>query len=84
MTLDDGDKAIVKEIARAVGREIGQELSKNVADQIMLHAASCTAVKDIQGWRTSIKALVIGVAIGAALIGSGGTVAALKLLPRIF
>ena len=80
MALSDGDKAMVREIAVAVGNELMERFMNQLQYTIETHHLQCAAVQTVSRWRGQVKALVVGIAIGAAIVGSGGTIGALKLL----
>ena len=78
MALNEGDKAIVRDIAFAVG----DVLMKRFDERIANHGFTCPAAQAVSKWRGQLKALVIGIAIGAAIIGSGGTIGLLKVFDK--
>jgi len=70
MPLDEGDKAIIREIAFEVAVILKREL-KNARDEaIKIHALECPAKDAIKRWPKQITFLAIGIGIG-----SGGGVA---------
>ena len=79
MALNEGDKAIVRDIAF----EVGEVLKKSFTERIEAHQCTCPTAQAVGRWRGQLKALAMGIAIGAAIIGSGGTLGLLKLLDKL-
>jgi len=77
--MDEGDKAIIREIAFEAAKVIKEELTNGFKIQLELHAAQCPAKTAISRWPKQVWFLVIGIAVGS----SGGVVGLLKLL-RVF
>ncbi len=75
MALTDGDKAIVREIAWEVSDTIMERIEKRQDEQIEAHQSNCPTGRAV----SRAKWLFVGIAIGAGLVGSSGTFAALKL-----
>lgn len=75
MALNDGDKAIVREIAFEASKVVAEELGKAMATKLRLHSLSCPAVKTVERWRM----MLIGGILGGAIIGSGSAVGLLEL-----
>lgn len=78
--MDDGERAIIKEIAFEVGETLMERFDKTLAHKIEHHQLTCEVVSQVKKWQGQAKTLIIGIAIGAAIVGSGGTVGVLKLL----
>lgn len=76
MALSAGDKAIIEQIAWHVGDTISNRIEERLDERIRAHQLACPASNAVK--RT--KVLLLGMAIGAAVVSSGGTLAALKLL----
>jgi uncharacterized protein (DUF2062 family) len=74
MSLDEGDKAIVQEIAWQVGKAVGQEIGDRLSAQIREHALTCSTAKLVEAWRNRAVGIVVGSVIGGAAGGSGITV----------
>jgi len=79
MPLDEGDRAIVREIAFEAAEVIKSEVIKTLKTELRLHQAECPAIKAIARWPKQMIFLVIGVGLG-----SGGGVAALLKLLKVF
>lgn len=60
--LDEGTRAIIREIAWTVGNEVTSQLKEEIINQIAFHASQCEASK----FRNS-KAWIIGV-IGGTIV----------------
>ena len=82
-TMDDGQKAIIKTIAQEVGKELMEQYEKTLTQQIERHRLTCATAAEVNKWKNQGKAVVIGIAIGAAIVGSAGTVGILKLFTYI-
>lgn len=80
MAMDEGEKAIITEIAWKVGDALMEKFEEKLQTKIELHSLTCTTTKAVIGFRGKAKALIIGIALGGAIVGSGGTVGVLKLL----
>ncbi len=79
MDFEAGEKAIIKDIAFEVGETIIKRLNETLTARIKLHQLSCPTADEVNKWRGQAKGLVIGIALGAALVGTGGTIGFLKL-----
>ncbi len=78
--MDEGEKAIIKAIAWEVGDALMEKFEEKLQTKIKLHSLACETTKTVNKWSGQAKTLIIGIAIGAALVGSGGTVGIMKLL----
>ncbi|KKM05147.1 hypothetical protein LCGC14_1757060 [marine sediment metagenome] len=77
--MDDGDKAIIREIAFEAATVIKESLIEHFATQLDLHSAQCPAKEAVGRWPKQMILLVAGVAIG-----SGSGVAWLLKLLKVF
>jgi hypothetical protein len=80
VVLDDGDKAIVREIAWEVGDKIGERIATTLHESIHAHTESCPTGRLLDAYRNKLKGIVIGVSIGATIFGAGGALSVAKLL----
>ncbi len=76
--MDDGERAIIKEIAQEVGETLMERFEKTLSGEIERHQLTCSAVATVNKWQGQARIFLIGIAIGAAIVGSGGTIGVLK------
>ena len=76
--MEDGERAQIKVIAQEVGETLMERFEKTLSAAIERHQLTCDAVATVNKWRGQAKTLIIGIAIGAAVVGSGGTLGILK------
>lgn len=77
--MNEGEKAIVREIAFEAVAVIKEELIKSIENHIELHQATCPAITATNRWPKQLWALILGVGIG-----SGGGVAMILKLFKVF
>lgn len=84
MSLDDGDKAIVREIAFEVAGVLKEELTDGFKTQIELHTSRCPAVEAVKQWpkeaKSFSKGFIIGLVLGGIALGTGTSLLIAKLL----
>ena len=66
-TLSEGDRAVIKEIAREVAREMSSELKVSVQQMIRLHQAECPGAS----FPFRLKLLIAGIGIGSGALSAG-------------
>ena len=81
--MDDGERAQIKVIAQEVGKDLMSRFEKTMSSEIEKHQLTCGAVGAVSKWQGQARTFLIGIAIGAAIVGSGGTIGVLKLLKVI-
>ncbi len=78
--MEDGEKAQIREIAFEVGETLMKRFNEVLKTKLEHHQLTCTAVTEVVRWKNQSKAIVVGVAIGAAIVGGGGVFGILKWL----
>ncbi len=71
MTLTDGDKSIVRDIAFEVGEVLMKRFAKETATAIRMHELECKTAETVKRWQNQARAILIVVAIGSFLAGYG-------------
>jgi hypothetical protein len=75
MALSNGDRALIREIARETAEEFFSRIDERIDEKITVYQTTCPAAIFVRGW----KMLLVGVALGSGLAGSGITLALKKL-----
>ena len=79
MPLNEGDKAIIKDIAFEAVTVIKEELVSSFRDQIVMHELTCPGNRAINRLPRNIIFLAIGIGLGSG----AGVAAVVKLLALI-
>ena len=83
MALDDGDKAIVKEIAREVGDELKGQIGRAMNDTVALHAASCRAAHRVDAYENQARGAKALVKVLWTALSFGGGAGLMALVDSI-
>ena len=85
--LNEGDKAIVREIAFEVAGVLKDELTNGFKMQIELHRLNCPATEAVKEWpkqaKMFSKGFVIGLVLSGIVLGTGTSLLIAKLLQMI-
>ena len=91
--LDEGDKAIVRQIAFEAGEVISHQISNAVKDKLDIHVLSCPIktyaetndkrIKEIESWpkqaKLFSKGFILGIVFVSSAVGSGITLLVTRL-----
>ncbi|MFH1616917.1 MAG: hypothetical protein ABIG61_17765 [Planctomycetota bacterium] len=80
MDFSEGQEAIIEKIVYKVGDVLMNRFDKIMDGKITMHTFTCPAGAEVSKYRSQLKSLLIGIAIGGALVGGGGVLGIMKLL----
>jgi hypothetical protein len=80
MSLTEGDRAIVREIAFEVAKVANEESDKRLANAIKVHGLECPTAKRVRDTYMLTKGFIIGVIVIAAIVGGSTGVALANII----